>query len=375
MRKPQGRTLRLLGMGAFTAALAFALGTTVGVLVARPPTPEALKPAQTPTSVPVSQREFADERSVTLTISATGERALHSPAQGRLTSLGISAGTPVESGQVVCAIDGRPIAALATSTPLYRPVEDGARGDDIAALNAELARLGYAAPASDAVDWRTRRALSLVLGADDGAGGVPTSFSPDSFLWIPAPQVTPTGVPAHLGDAVDAQTSLVELADAVDAQTSLVELADAVDAQTSLVELADAGAPPRLTIPQDAQPGARVILLGSQALPVPGDGVITDPGTVSAIMDSPEYAGHVAAKGANAGDGAQLSVKWRLAEPLTVSVVPPAAVGGTAGRSCVWQGGEAVEVTVVGSQLGQTYVSSDTALDSVDLGTEGRACP
>ena len=98
MRKPQRRTLRLLGMGAFTAALAFALGTTVGVLVARPPTPEALKPAQTPTSVPVSQREFADERSVTLTISATGERALRSPAQGRLTSLGISAGTPVESG-------------------------------------------------------------------------------------------------------------------------------------------------------------------------------------------------------------------------------------------------------------------------------------
>ena len=32
MRKPQRRTLRLLGMGAFTAALAFALGTTVGVL-------------------------------------------------------------------------------------------------------------------------------------------------------------------------------------------------------------------------------------------------------------------------------------------------------------------------------------------------------
>ena len=349
MRKPQRRTLRLLGMGAFTAALAFALGATVGVLVARPPTPDALQPAQAPTSAPVSQREFADERSVTLTISATGERALRSPAQGRLTSLGISTGTPVESGQVVCAIDGRPIAALATSTPLYRPVQDGARGDDIAALNAELARLGYAAPASDAVDWRTRRALSLVLGVDDGAGGVPAFFAPDSFLWIPAPQVTPTGVPAHLGDAVDAQTSLVELA--------------------------DAGAPPRLTIPQDAQPGARVILLGSQALPVPGDGVITDPGTVSAIMDSPEYAGHVAAKGANAGDGAQLSVKWRLAEPLTVSVVPPAAVGGTASRSCVWQGGQAVEVTVVGSQLGQTYVSSDTALDSVDLGTEGRACP
>lgn len=349
MRKPQRRTLRMLGMGAFTAALAFALGTTVGVLVARPPTPEALQPAQAPTSVPVSQREFADERSVTLTISATGERALRSPAQGRLTSLGISAGTPVESGQVVCAIDGRPIGALATSTPLYRPVEDGARGDDIAALNAELARLGYAAPASDAVDWRTRRALSQVLGVDDGAGGVPASFAPDSFLWIPAPQVTPTGVPAHLGDAVDAQTSLVELA--------------------------DAGAPPRLTIPQDAQPGARVILLGSQALPVPSDGVITDPSTVSAIMDSPEYAGHLAAKGASAADGAQLSVKWRLAEPLTVSVVPPAAVGGTAGRSCVWQGGEAVEVTVVGSQLGQTYVSSDTALDSVDLGTEGRACP
>ena len=40
MRKPQRRTLRLLGMGAFTAALAFALGTTVGVLVARPPPPQ-----------------------------------------------------------------------------------------------------------------------------------------------------------------------------------------------------------------------------------------------------------------------------------------------------------------------------------------------
>lgn len=53
----------------------------------------------------------------------------------------------------------------------------------MAALQKELARLGYDVRESGVMDWSTRFATADLLGMDDG--GVPDSIPHDRFLWIP----------------------------------------------------------------------------------------------------------------------------------------------------------------------------------------------
>jgi hypothetical protein len=57
-----------------------------------------------------------------------------------------------------------------------------------------------------------------------------------------------------------------------------------------------------------------------------------------------------------AGDGT-VAASLRLTAPVQVTVVPPQAVTTTDGRTgCVQADGKPVAVSIVGSQLGQTYV-------------------
>ena len=183
---------RWLALTAFVALIAGAGGVSAGILIASPPTPASLSSPSVPSTVPVTTREFTDTRSLTLTIPPASPHELTSPIAGRITALQAAPETPVTSGSLPCEIDGLPLLALALSTPLYQDVVDGATGPDIAALNAELARLGYAAPAdSQRVTAATRAALASAMGVNDGAGGVPSRIEASHVLWIPAPTVTP----------------------------------------------------------------------------------------------------------------------------------------------------------------------------------------
>ena len=231
---------------------------------------------------------------------------------------------------------GLPLLALALSTPLYQDVVDGATGPDIAALNAELARLGYAAPAeSQRVTAATRAALASAMGVSDGAGGVPSRIEASHVLWIPAPTVTPSSVSVRLGDSVDTQTVLITLEDSRDAL--------------------------RLSVPPDAYPADHVITLGDTDYPVPSDGVITESTLTAAILSSREYTDFV--RSARSSDGpVQLPVSWKLASPITVTVVPPASVIGDATNACVFASGTPIPVSIVSSQLGRTYVLPTTPL-------------
>jgi len=312
---------RWLALTAFVALIAGAGGVSAGILIASPPTPASLSSPSVPSTVPVTTREFTDTRSLTLTIPPASPHELTSPIAGRITALQAATGTPVTSGSLPCEIDGLPLLALALSTPLYQDVVDGATGPDIAALNAELARLGYAAPAeSNRVTASTRAALASAMGVNDGAGGVPSRIEASHVLWIPAPTVTPSSVPVHLGDSVDTQTVLLALEDSRDSL--------------------------RLSVPPDAYPADHVITLGDTDYPVPSDGVITE-----------------------------LPVSWKLAAPITVTVIPPASVIGDATAACVFENGTAISVSVVSSQLGRTYVLPTTPLSAVDTAVEGRSCP
>ena len=189
-------TRRWLALTAFVALIAGAGGVSAGILITSPPTPASLASSSAPSTVPVTTREFTDTRSLTLTIPPASPHELTSPIAGRITALQAATGTPITSGSIPCEIDGLPLLALALSTPLYQDVVDGATGPDIAALNAELARLGYAAPAdSQRVTAATRAAMASAMGVNDGAGGVPTRIEASHVLWIPSPTVTPRRSP------------------------------------------------------------------------------------------------------------------------------------------------------------------------------------
>ena len=182
----------------------------------------------------------------------------------------------------------------------------------------------------------------------DGAGGVPSRIEASHVLWIPAPTVTPSSVPVRLGDSVDTQTVLLSLEDSRDAL--------------------------RLSVPPDAYPADHVITLGDTDYPVPSDGVITDSTLTVAILSSREYAAFV--RSAPSGDGpVQLPVSWKLASPITVTVIPPASVVGDSTGACVFEDGAPIPVSIVSSQLGRTYVLPATPLSAVDTAVEGRSCP
>lgn len=263
------------------AALTLAgTGMSAGILIARQPVPDSLVEAQTLTAAPVSHRDFAD-----------GRRSLD--------------------------IDREKIIALATDTPLWRPLERDMRGADVAALQKELARLGYDVRESGAMDWSTRFAAADLLGMDDGDGGVPDSIPHDRFLWIPSETVTVETVDAAVGQSADVTTPLFTLA----------------AAQTEV----------RIQIPADALEGEREIAFGDTIIPVGDSGQIDDPEAIAVILASPQYA--AAKETAKESDAVSFQMEWSLRESTLVTVVPPGALFGLSGSTgCIAHEGVVVPV-------------------------------
>ncbi|WP_115727046.1 peptidoglycan-binding domain-containing protein [Actinomyces culturomici] len=338
--------LRPLAIGAFACALVGCGGAALGALVLPPPVPASLDAAPALDSAPVETRVIDDARTIPLAFVRGDTTSIPAPLSGKMTALPISVGDTLESGEEIARIDGTSLIALATTTPLYRPIVNALEGDDVRALQTELARLGYAVDATGIADWNTRRAAADLLGIDDGAGGVPAEVPTTGFAWIPAASVTVSGIEVGLGATVDPTAALLDVTDSVERGV--------------------------LTLPKEAMPGDRVITLSTGALPVPADGVITDPDTIRAIKESDQYAAFTTALGD--GEGV-FSVPWSLATPVSALVVPPSSLFGIIGAdACVAHDGSVHKVRIVGSQLGQSYITSDDPLTDVDLDTEGLEC-
>ena len=130
----------------------------------------------------------------------------------------------------------------------------------------------------------------------------------------------------------------------------------------------------RLSVPPDAIRRTTSSPWETRTTPFPLMAVINDPALTATILSSREYATFV--RSAPSGDGpVQLPVSWKLASPITVTVVPPASVIGDATNACVFASGTPIPVSVVSSQLGRTYVLTATPLSAVDTAVEGRSCP
>ncbi|CAN5308584.1 hypothetical protein BH09ACT6_BH09ACT6_22520 [soil metagenome] len=314
--------------------LALCLGIGVGAfsaLALQPvPIPSVLEPSAAPLFAPVTLEPFLDVRKVSLSFTTQVAPDISIPVAGVLTGTACVKGAVLESGTAPVEVSGEKILALHLSVPPWRDLGYGVRGPDVAALQAELTRIGYDSGSSGRWDHSTALALEKLensVGVDVGDGDLPVA----RLVWLPSVRVAVSECAAKLGSQVQAGSALATV------QPSVV---------TARVT----------TMPADLTPGARVVAVGSASATVDSNGTISSAEGLAAIVDAPEAAATIASIGG--ASPAALNADLRLADPLQAANVPGSAVRATGETACVFDVGNAssTPVTVLASSLGNATI-------------------
>lgn len=347
---------------AMLMAIALAAGVGCGFLLARPAVPRSLRSSTASGSITAATSRFDDARDVTVTVHAGTGRTVVSPKSGTITAYDCAVGRTIDSGTSFIAVDEVPLLALHTDVPPFRDLASGMRGRDAAALNAELRRLGYAAPEGDAMTWDTvlaYNALADTVGAARLVKDNGWTLSKDAYVWL------------------DGQSVVI--------RSCMVGVGSSVDVKSELLTTGSQSQSVSVSMPQDdVVAGDRVLDVDGHMLDTPQQTTaITDASSVAALLDSEAYrrASGGAESSAGASDSASdvtFTLQWRLKTPIDVWSLPPTAFYGQHDdQACVVSDGKPVAVTVIGSRLGRSMatVDSGAALGKVSTNPQGgRSC-
>ena len=315
-------------------------GGATGFLMRPTDAPQQLRAATELTSAPVGREDLTDERTVKINLKRSSAPSLVVGFGGRVTATFCRPGEALWSGQAVARIDNVPLIALATSMPLYRDLSEGAKGEDVTALQRELARLGRAVDVNGSFDRRTVAAVKEVqkaagIARPDGA----VAFG--KILWLSAPSVVPESCDLVQGATVSSGQSCAK------APAPLVSI---------VVE----------SIPQNAVAGERVIRIMGVTGPLTRDGAATDPEFLAKVAATRDYR-ILDASGKDPDLTAVIALKDRI---QTFKVPPGALFDVNEDSGCIQSGARAYPVTIVGSKLGATLVAlSGEVPDRVNLGS------
>lgn len=323
--------MRRAVMRVVAIAVPVCAGVALGALLFRPVSPEGLEEAPGVVEVPVTQRVVDDQRSVQLALTLGPSTSLKTPVAGLITSANCRAGESISSGDQVMTLGDQRLYALATSMPLWRDLTLGDRGEDVLALQTELERLGYGVLADGEVGPRTLRATAELLGMSDPATiRAYTTISRASFVWLPASSVVPTSCEALIGDYLGEHDEIAVLGRSLE--------------QARVADM-----------PADLLPGQRLLSVDGQKISVDEAGIVDDPDQLSALQTTPSYQKWLSALSEE--PTSTLEASLILAEPATVSSVSPSVIYEVDGTSaCVLDKGAARPVTIVSSELGQTFL-------------------
>lgn len=294
--------------------------------------PAVLARAGEITSAPVTTQQYDAKRQITVVPTVSAPRKVLINTSGTVTADHSAGG--LHSGTAALEVDGRPIVALATASPLYRDLAPGDAGEDVRALNAELTRLGYNAnPESDQYSSLTYWAVVALFGnlgvRSDGA--LPLA----DVIWLPQDGATASSWQAATGTMVAAASPIAEIPGAITSLTVKNGTPNAAD-QT-------------------------ITVFGEQGVLKAGATVIDDPEFCARVTASREF--QWAQQGADLTQGVDATVA--LATPVDVLRVPAAAVFGVKGdRGCIASDGRTMPVTIIGADLGVSLIR---------LGNEGTA--
>lgn len=313
----------------------FAAGVTAGWLWFTADPPPSLASSGPAKKAPVNYQEYADARGVGLQVESVDESTLEVGLAGRVTSSECAPGNVLQSGSRLASIDGRPLLALATSSPLWRELREGDTGDDVTALQKELARLGYSMTSDGVVGPRTLTAFAQLMERAGDRSFDSENVDVARIVWLPSESVTIGSCDAQTGTRLEAGGALASVA----ARITQVSVIDPVP------EVLDV---------------ERTLTVDSVTVPLVA-GAVTDRSALDQLAATPTFAlrreGSVRHAENDGVGAASISGTVAFSKPLVVGVVPPSAVRLiTGGAGCVATEEGPVPVTIVGSQLGQTFV-------------------
>lgn len=324
-----------------------ALGVGAGIGSVLLPTPQpiwAQPDGSSAATLTVTPREFDDARSVPAQPNLAQARELVLPTGGILRKANCKVGATLESGAVPFLIDDRPVVALHTRSPLWRDLGPGSRGDDVLALQKELARLGYRVSPDGAYGRETAAAVRALWNSF--AVSKQNSLPLEQVIWLPARAVVASQCPLLVGQRVSSGDKALVVGGGLTTLT--------------------------LRLSEVAVDGPRTAVLPNQdGVPVSEGGVITDPAFLEAYSRSRGFAEYLA------DPSKELTVAVRLTQPVPVVGVPPSALYAMTGSSgCVLADGSATRVEVVASELGQSLVTAEVLPRQVqvDPGRDAPAC-
>lgn len=327
MRKITGTTVALIVLAALLLVVG---GVATGAALFAEKTPASLAASKHITTAPVTKRNFDDKRTVDVAFSLGVDGKLSAPAAGLVTAFNCEPGGSFVSGQTNLSLDGQPVLNLATSAPLWRDLKLGMIGPDVASLHAELARLGYGvSPDSDRVEGVTFTAVSDLFAGIGADINLTDTIPFGRFLWLPYAKV-----------ATKACTAAV---------AAPISPGDAIASTPGVISALAVS-----RVPDSPAPGARVLVVDEERIALEDDGRITASDAIAKITTSSAFAEAVRDKALT------FSASWVLQDPLSVWVIPPSALYNIEGqKGCVALGKEPFAVTVIGSELGQSFVTFD----------------
>lgn len=313
-------------MAAVIGVALLCVGAAAGVLAVSLPLPDSLDDAAPVESFPVSQVEFTDERSVGVAVEFGPDRELTAPRDGVITAARCEDGGELTSGTAPFHIDGRPVLALATGTPLWRTLSAGDTGADVLALETELARLGAELDPDDRFTSTTLTAFRDLIADVGGNPREVTAVSPEQIAWLPAETILVTGCPVAIGAQVGAGDTLAAL--------------------PSLV-LGAAVSP----MPDGLLEADRIVRIDDQSFAVDDTGAL-DASDLDRLATTTSF---WAVRQFSVDE--PIRGQLVMSEPISAYAIPPRAiVDSGAGLCVVDDDGTATHVEVLASELGQTFV-------------------
>jgi len=349
--KRPGRAWLWTGIGVLVATATFAGGWAAQSVFAPP---ENLVSEDAVTTVEVREGTLASYLDTTVTAVSSVSSTAVNRRTGTVTSLDFISGSGVEAGQTVYTVDLLPVSIAEGAVPMYRPISEGAKGEDVAQLQRLLRGLGH------------------FSGSDDGVFGPVTSSAVKQWQKTLGEEQTGTvdlgrlifvaELPARLnalddfqvGDVVSGSepafdvlnSSATFTANLTENQARQVSTGQPVEI-TSPIESTWIGSTGTITV--DAESGAyRVSVVPVDGAPICGEDCESLPTDTT---------------------GASLRGRVVLQPEATGAIVPTAAVlsRGDGRAAVVGVDGERIEITVVASADGQSLV------EGVEIGTEIRA--
>ena len=174
------QALIVVGAAIASAAVGIGIGSRLkspsDAANARKPPPASL------ITVPVERRTLTSSLTVAGEIAfdqptpvhlqgAVGESAGQNQVITRLPAIG----TPINEGDVLLEVSGRPVFALQGTLPVFRSLEPGSKGPDVAQLETSLERLGFSPGTVDELyDNGTEQALDALYEAKGYASEGPS---------------------------------------------------------------------------------------------------------------------------------------------------------------------------------------------------------